>query len=252
MNVLAKTAPHTTITWAGAGGQFSIIAGPAENKHNKTGLLSRGISQPATAQLRQHIDDLAEAQQPRQTTLRKPGLVQQNACAQAQGLDDVGRGPLYGLGAGGQAGVERMFESESPPFANNFRFILATCRLDRCKQLDPVPAVRDYQSDMAVFSRKGSKAVKEARQQRERQKQAQQATSQATGYYNYDTPLQAKIPGLENFSGPGSLSRGKNSAQWKQGLVRSASRQTPSAWATTASSQRGVMRRQSRYQSGMP
>lgn len=47
------------------------------------------------------------------------------------------------------------------------------------KQLDPVPAVRDYQSDMAVFSRKGSKAVKEARQQRERQKQAQQATSLA-------------------------------------------------------------------------
>ncbi|PHH69289.1 hypothetical protein CDD82_7858 [Ophiocordyceps australis] len=45
------------------------------------------------------------------------------------------------------------------------------------KQLDPVPAVRDYQSDMAVFSRKGSRAVKEARQQRERQKQAQQATS---------------------------------------------------------------------------
>ncbi|KAF4594648.1 pre-mRNA splicing factor ATP-dependent RNA helicase prp16 [Ophiocordyceps camponoti-floridani] len=47
------------------------------------------------------------------------------------------------------------------------------------KQLDPVPAVRDYQSDMAVFSRKGSKVVKEARQQRERQKQAQQATSMA-------------------------------------------------------------------------
>jgi pre-mRNA-splicing factor ATP-dependent RNA helicase DHX38/PRP16 len=45
------------------------------------------------------------------------------------------------------------------------------------KQLEPVPAVRDYQSDMAVFSRKGSKAVKEARQQRERQKQAQEATS---------------------------------------------------------------------------
>ncbi|CRK20578.1 hypothetical protein BN1708_017807, partial [Verticillium longisporum] len=35
------------------------------------------------------------------------------------------------------------------------------------KQLEPVPAVRDYQSDMAVFSRKGSKVVKEARQQRE-------------------------------------------------------------------------------------
>ncbi|RDA85644.1 hypothetical protein CP532_3527 [Ophiocordyceps camponoti-leonardi (nom. inval.)] len=47
------------------------------------------------------------------------------------------------------------------------------------KQLEPVPAVRDYQSDMAVFSRKGSRVVREARQQRERQKQAQQATSMA-------------------------------------------------------------------------
>jgi pre-mRNA-splicing factor ATP-dependent RNA helicase DHX38/PRP16 len=47
------------------------------------------------------------------------------------------------------------------------------------KQLEPVPAVRDYQSDMAVFSRKGSKVVKEARQQRERQRQAQDATSMA-------------------------------------------------------------------------
>lgn len=47
------------------------------------------------------------------------------------------------------------------------------------KQLEPVPAVRDYQSDMAVFSRKGSKVVREARQQRERQRQAQQATSMA-------------------------------------------------------------------------
>lgn len=47
------------------------------------------------------------------------------------------------------------------------------------KQLEPVPAVRDYQSDMAVFSRKGSKAVKEARQQRERQKQAREATNLA-------------------------------------------------------------------------
>ncbi|KAI0818107.1 P-loop containing nucleoside triphosphate hydrolase protein [Xylaria sp. FL0064] len=37
------------------------------------------------------------------------------------------------------------------------------------KQLEPVPAVRDYQSDMAVFSRKGS----------QRQKQAQDATNMA-------------------------------------------------------------------------
>lgn len=47
------------------------------------------------------------------------------------------------------------------------------------KQLEPVPAVRDYQSDMAVFSRKGSRVVKERRQQRERQRQAQQATNLA-------------------------------------------------------------------------
>ena len=47
------------------------------------------------------------------------------------------------------------------------------------KQLDPVPAVRDAQSDMAVFSRKGSKVVKEKRQQKERQKQAQEATNVA-------------------------------------------------------------------------
>lgn len=44
------------------------------------------------------------------------------------------------------------------------------------KQLEPISAVRDPQSDMAVFSRKGSKVVKERRQQKERQKQAQEAT----------------------------------------------------------------------------
>ncbi|KAL1956699.1 hypothetical protein VTO42DRAFT_6849 [Malbranchea cinnamomea] len=47
------------------------------------------------------------------------------------------------------------------------------------KQLEPVSAVKDPQSDMAVFSRKGSKVVREKRQQRERQKQAQQATNLA-------------------------------------------------------------------------
>lgn len=45
------------------------------------------------------------------------------------------------------------------------------------KQLDPIPAVRDPQSDMAVFSRKGSTLVKEKRMQRERTKQAQEATN---------------------------------------------------------------------------
>jgi pre-mRNA-splicing factor ATP-dependent RNA helicase DHX38/PRP16 len=47
------------------------------------------------------------------------------------------------------------------------------------KQIDPVPAVKDPQSDLAVFSRKGSKVVKDKRQQKERQKQAQEATNVA-------------------------------------------------------------------------
>lgn len=47
------------------------------------------------------------------------------------------------------------------------------------KQLEPISAVRDPQSDMAVFSRKGSRVVNERRQQRERQKQAQEATNVA-------------------------------------------------------------------------
>lgn len=47
------------------------------------------------------------------------------------------------------------------------------------KQLEPVPAVRDNQSDMAVFSRKGSRVVKERRQRKERQKAAQDATNMA-------------------------------------------------------------------------
>lgn len=47
------------------------------------------------------------------------------------------------------------------------------------KQLEPVPAVRDPQSDMAVFSRRGSRVVKDKRQQKERQKQAHEATNVA-------------------------------------------------------------------------
>ena len=47
------------------------------------------------------------------------------------------------------------------------------------KQLEPISAIRDPQSDMAVFARKGSKVVKERRQRRERQKQAQEATALA-------------------------------------------------------------------------
>jgi pre-mRNA-splicing factor ATP-dependent RNA helicase DHX38/PRP16 len=56
-----------------------------------------------------------------------------------------------------------------PPFLDGKRVFT--------KQIEPVPAVRDPQSDMAVFSRRGSRVVKEKRQQKERQKHAQEATS---------------------------------------------------------------------------
>ncbi|EON62114.1 adenosinetriphosphatase [Coniosporium apollinis CBS 100218] len=72
------------------------------------------------------------------------------------------------------------------------------------KQLDPVPAVRDPQSDMAVFARKGSKLVKERRQQRERQKQAHEATNIAgtalgnlMGVKDSDADSAAPLPGEE-------------------------------------------------------
>ncbi|KAF4552613.1 Pre-mRNA-splicing factor ATP-dependent RNA helicase prp16-like protein [Elsinoe fawcettii] len=76
------------------------------------------------------------------------------------------------------------------------------------KQLDPVPAVKDPQSDMAVFSRKGSKVVKERRQQKERQKQAQEATNVAgtalgnlMGVKEDDTDSAAPTNGEENKGG---------------------------------------------------
>lgn len=47
------------------------------------------------------------------------------------------------------------------------------------RQQEPVSAIRDPQGHMAVASKKGSKVVKDARQQRERARQAQQATSMA-------------------------------------------------------------------------
>ncbi|KAI9745751.1 MAG: hypothetical protein M4579_007645, partial [Chaenotheca gracillima] len=70
-----------------------------------------------------------------------------------------------------EARVHLLVHDIKPPFLDGRRVFT--------KQLEPVPAVRDPQSDMAVFSRKGSKVVKEKRQQRERQKQAQAATNVA-------------------------------------------------------------------------
>lgn len=47
------------------------------------------------------------------------------------------------------------------------------------RQLDPVSAVRDPTSDMAVFSRKGSALVRERRERQEREKAAAKAASMA-------------------------------------------------------------------------
>jgi pre-mRNA-splicing factor ATP-dependent RNA helicase DHX38/PRP16 len=72
------------------------------------------------------------------------------------------------------------------------------------KQIDPVPAVKDPQSDLATFSRKGSKVVKDKRQQKERQKQAQEATNVAgtnlgniMGVKEDDGDSAAAAPGAE-------------------------------------------------------
>lgn len=67
--------------------------------------------------------------------------------------------------------VHLMVHDLKPPFLDGKKVFT--------KQLEPVPAVRDPQSDMAVFSRKGSALVKERRMQKERAKQAQEATNAA-------------------------------------------------------------------------
>lgn len=74
------------------------------------------------------------------------------------------------------------------------------------KQVDPISAVRDPQSDMAVFSRKGSRVVKEKRQQKERQKQAQEATNIAgstlgnlMGVKEDDGDSAAAVPGENGY-----------------------------------------------------
>ncbi|MCJ1382823.1 DEAH-box RNA helicase prp16 [Xylographa soralifera] len=82
------------------------------------------------------------------------------------------------------------------------------------KQLDPVPAVRDPQSDMAVFSRKGSRVVREKRQQKERQKQAQEATNMVgtalgnlMGVKGDEGDSAAPAPGEEDYKGGSGFAR---------------------------------------------
>jgi pre-mRNA-splicing factor ATP-dependent RNA helicase DHX38/PRP16 len=99
--------------------------------------------------------------------------------------------------------VHLLVHDIKPPFLDG--------RIVFTKQLDPVPAVRDYQSDMAVFSRKGSRVVKERRQQKERQKQAQEATNVAgtalgnlMGVKEDDRDTAAHVPGEEEALKTGS------------------------------------------------
>ncbi|KAJ5170328.1 uncharacterized protein N7500_003111 [Penicillium coprophilum] len=79
------------------------------------------------------------------------------------------------------------------------------------RQLDPISAVRDPQSDMAVFSRKGSRVVNERRMQRERQKQAQEATNMAgtalgnfMGVKDDDGDSAVAMPVEETYKGGGN------------------------------------------------
>jgi pre-mRNA-splicing factor ATP-dependent RNA helicase DHX38/PRP16 len=65
--------------------------------------------------------------------------------------------------------VHLLIHDLRPPFLDG--------RVVFTKQTDPISAVKDPQSDMAVFSRKGSRVVKERRTQRERARQAQEATN---------------------------------------------------------------------------
>lgn len=96
-----------------------------------------------------------------------------------------------------------------PPFLDGRRVFT--------KQLDPIPAVRDPQSDMAVFSRKGSTLVKEKRMQRERTKQAQEATNIAgtalgnvLGVKDDDDTDSAAVLAADSAAGDGGGGGGSN------------------------------------------
>lgn len=99
-----------------------------------------------------------------------------------------------------QTRVHLLVHDLKPPFLDGRKVFT--------KQLDPVPAVKDPQSDIAVFSRKGSRVVKEKRQQKERQKQAQEATSVAgtalgniIGAKEEDRDSAVAVPGEESNKG---------------------------------------------------
>lgn len=115
------------------------------------------------------------------------------------------------------------------------------------KQLEPISAVLNPQSDLAVCARKGSQVVKERRQQKERQKQAQEATSMKgsalgniMGVKEDDTDSAAHVPGedgktqnssnkfadhLKKEEGQSNFSRGKTMAEQRQFLPAYAKRE---------------------------
>lgn len=83
----------------------------------------------------------------------------------------------------GQSGFDADFEDDTQDRIHLFVHNLTPPFLDGkqifSRQRDPVSAVRDPQSDLAIFARRGSALVKERRQQRERQKQSRAAVSLA-------------------------------------------------------------------------
>lgn len=117
-----------------------------------------------------------QAQRQRDLDAWETNRMLSSGVAQRRGEEDLGR---RGGGFGGGAvedeeeatRVHLLVHELRPPFLKGQRIFT--------KQQDPVPAVRDYQSDMAVFSRRGSRVVRERRQRRERQRQAQEATTLA-------------------------------------------------------------------------
>ncbi|KFZ20319.1 hypothetical protein V501_00192 [Pseudogymnoascus sp. VKM F-4519 (FW-2642)] len=115
-----------------------------------------------------------------------------------------------------QTRVHLLIHDLRPPFLDG--------RTVFTKQVDPVPAIRDNQSDMAVFSRKGSRVVKERRQQKERQKQAQEATNMAgtalgnlMGVKEDEGDSAAPAPGEEGGGGKGDSKFAEHMAKKSEG-----------------------------------
>ena len=85
----------------------------------------------------------------------------------------------HGGGAGAAALEDEQEATRTHLLVHDLRPPFLDGRTVFTRQQDPVSAVRDPQSDMAVFSRKGSRVVRERRQRRERERQAQDATKVA-------------------------------------------------------------------------